>query len=205
MTDMSRSVDGSPNRRKLDWKVCALILTLGALLQGCVFFHVPYDDVSLNHISELEQRTREVVADGDRGRLTVKASRQFLQQCRAQVGILRVRKSLNEEALGALNAVDRSYAALQQRQTPIRTSNTAELRSALARLHGLGLQHGVWISNPPPSVIPDPDPVDTSDTTVSKKNCERRDEHKHRDHDDDDKHHDKDKGRDDKDNGDKKK
>jgi hypothetical protein len=136
-----------------------------------MLFHVPYDDVSLDHINELDQRTREVIADGDHGRLTLTQSRQFLQQCRAQVGVLRARKSLNKDALRCLDAVDQSYAALEQRKAPIRTSNTVELCNALDNLHGLGLEHGVWMAHPPPPSSLDSGVIDTPDTTAQK-NCD---------------------------------
>jgi hypothetical protein len=182
----------SGTRQKLHPIAAILLLALPGLVSGCVFFHVPYDDVSQEYIRELEQRTREVVATGDRGRLSLKESRRFLQQSQAQAGILRIRARLNKEALRYLDEADRSYAALLQRQAPIRTANTVELRTALSHLHALGLHHGVWVSSPGPNSPPDNNTDDIPDAPP-KKDCDRKDDHHHKDKDH------KDKDRDDRD------
>jgi hypothetical protein len=146
------------------------------------FTRVPYDDVSLAEIKELEQRTREVIADGDRRRLSLKASRQFLQQSQAQLGVVRIR-GVNKQASGYLDAADHSYTALLKHTSPIRTSNTAELRAALSSLRGLGQVHGVWVSNPPPSPPSTYDPFENTDRDSEDRERERkrREEEKRRD------------------------
>lgn len=196
---MRHLVDGPPNRRRIAWQMYALVLACAALLPGCVFFkftRVPYDDVSLAEIKELEQRTREVVFDGDRRRLSLKESRKFLRQSQAQLGVVRIR-GVNEEARGYLDAVDRSYAALLERTSPIRSSNTIELRVALSNLRGLGQVHGVWLSNPPPSPPSTPDLFENTDRDREDRDRERkrREEEKRRERE---REKDRDRDRDDK-------
>ncbi len=203
--DMHQAVDVPPNMRMLVWLTHALVLGCSALLPGCALFRAPYSDVTLADIRELEQRTKEVVADGDRGRLSLKDSRRFLEQSRAQLGVVRIRGGLNKEALGYLDAADQSYVTQLQRKAPLRTSNTIELRTALSNLHGLGLHHGVWIANPEPSTTTDtddiPDPPDSKDRDRKHcdddkhrgrdkdKDCDKKDDKKDKDDDDDHKHH----------------
>jgi hypothetical protein len=151
-------------------------------------------------IKEFEQRTSEVIADGDRRRLSLKESRQFLRQSQAQLGVLRIR-SMSREARSYLDAADQAYTALLLHKSPIRTSNTVGLRAALSNLRGLGLTYGVWDSNPgpprPTTTDESHDPFEAADKERERK---RREEEKRRDRE-----RDKDKDRDDKKDDDKKK
>lgn len=184
---MPPAVAVPPKRRRNAWQACALALACSALLPACVFFQfarVPYDDVSLAEIKELEQRTREVIADGDRRRLSLKASRQFLRQSQAQLGVVRIR-GVNKEAGTYLDDADHAYTALLEHKSPIRASNTAELRAALLNLRGLGQVHGVWLSNPPPSPPSTYDPFeaadrDREDREARERERQRREEEKRR-------------------------
>lgn len=83
---------------------------------------------------DLEARTREVVADGDKGRGSAAASHRFLEQSKAMANLIRVRAT-SEHQLACLAALDQEYGTLlQRRNLVLRTKNSVRLRQALTAL-----------------------------------------------------------------------
>ena len=173
-------------------KIPIVALVLAVLWSGCALFTSPYDYVTTEYIRELTQRTKEVVADGNARRLTLANSRKFLRESQAQVGILRIRANetyMSDDARTLLDILDRCYATLLEHRSPLRTSNTFELRSALNSLQNLAPYRPVRFSSTQVSSPPE-DPFDSTDTdtTTTKKDDDKKRDRKDRDRDDDKRH-----------------
>lgn len=121
---------------KLPRCVVLLGVALAVALGGCsVVYRPPYDWGMVGEdILELSLRTREVVADGDKGRLSVAQSKKFLLQSQAMADLIRLRSAGHEKRLACLDALDQQYRMLLARRKPLRSASTVELRAALDAL-----------------------------------------------------------------------
>jgi hypothetical protein len=179
----------------------AYCFLLAVLMAGCGT-PVVYDRAGDEAVYDLASQTREVVADGDAGRLSAARSRNFLHQSKAMVGALRARSQvspISEYAHQQLDVLDVQYAALLDRKRTLRSSSSKELLLALATLQKM---HPFTAGRTDPDA-PAPAPVASNDDSAfcdvdekfKRKDCDWK--HKH-DRDgrcdkDDRKHKDKDK------------
>src|SRR3954470_265587 len=94
-------------------KLSVLALVFAVVLAACSSSHiVHYDRANLDgDILGLEARTREMVEDGDKGRLSAEASHRFLEQSKAMADLIRVRVNRKQQ-LAHLAALDQEYRAL---------------------------------------------------------------------------------------------
>jgi len=140
-----------------------------AFLSGCVVS--PYGSDSEQDIRELVRRTNEVVADGDRGRLSLAESRQFLRQSQARLEVLRTRDSgMSKKAMSAVDALDAEYQKLLAENRPLHRRETADLRRLLFALQDLRPVPSVFRreSSGPPS------DDNTSNDTATKTDDEKK-------------------------------
>ena len=122
------------------------VMALASLFTGCGLFSSPYSAQTSDDIRELVCRTNEVVADGDAGKLSSADSRRFVKQSQAQVQVMRLRY-VGKEAKPRLDDLDREYAALLRRHSPLRRRSTSELRATLFALQSLGPVQAITVSS----------------------------------------------------------
>ena len=166
--------------------ICAAFLTSCALLPRSF---VSVDNVAAENIRELSVRTREVVADGDAGKLSLKESRKFLRQSQAMVGVLRVRAdkvaSVSPETQHLYDNLDAHYGALLTQGKPLRSKTSDELITTLAALQVMVPYNSGWRSMRSSSSESSTTDTssDTCDTTEKdkKKDCDK--DHRHDRHD----------------------
>lgn len=157
------------------------VVALAALASGCALFHAPYGADTAEDIRELMNRTNEVVADGDAGKLSLADSRRFLKQSQAQVQVMRLRY-VGAEVKPHLYDLDREYAVLLRQHTPLRRRNTASLRTTLFALQSMTPVHSVFYRPMPPSTD---DALDnTTPDTTSQRNCDKDHDHGGSNHND---------------------
>jgi hypothetical protein len=172
----------------------ALLLICAAFLTSCVLLPrstVSADNVAAENIRELGVRTREVSADGDAGRLSLKESRKFLRQSQAMVGVLRVRADkvawVSPETHHLYDTLDTQYAALLTQGKPLRSKTSGELMATLAALQVMVPYDSGWRSRSSSSGSSTTDT--SSDDTCNnsdkdkdkKKDCDK--DHRHDRHD----------------------
>ncbi len=114
-----------------------LILCLGfALLAGCAthLHRPPYDPQVTVSVRELYFRTKSVLEDGDRKRLSLADSRRFLRQSRAKTQIVRqqvVQTKTTVGELALLDSLDQEYQSLLRRERPLRSRAAGNLMADL--------------------------------------------------------------------------
>ena len=117
-------------------KMPRFLLVPAALMAGCVAL-APIDPVLEERVTELQDRTFEVLRDGDAGRLSLEESRRFLHESEVRVQALHARAVQNRrhpEELAALEQIGRCYAVLLAQKQPLRSAGARELWAALTRL-----------------------------------------------------------------------
>lgn len=117
-------------------KMPRFLLVPAALLAGCVAL-APIDTVLEERVTELQDRTFEVLRDGDAGRLSLAESRRFLSESAVRVQALHARAVENRrhpEELAALGQIASCYAILLAQKQPLRSADARELWAALTRL-----------------------------------------------------------------------
>ena len=150
-------------------KIALLALIVSVLFCGCISFS-PYDSAAADDIRELMRRTNEVVADSDRGRLSLAESRQFLRQSQARLEVLRTRESgMSGQARSAVDALDAEYKKLLAENHPLRRRETADLRRLLFALQDL---------RPVPSVFRRPSSASSHDDDSSSDAVTKNDDEK---------------------------
>ena len=166
-----------------------LLLVLAAFISGCAHFRT-YDPLVAESARILNERTREVVADGTAGRLPLAESRRFLRQSQAQVRVMRSRTDqchMSADEVNILDWLDGEYTVLLRRSRPLRASSAVRLQNTLATLQTL---RPVLIF----SDVPDDTPAisdsfgnDTCDT--KRKDCDKDHDRHHHDHEHDNHDH----------------
>lgn len=170
-----------------------LIIALAAFVSGCAHFRT-YDAVVAESARALYERTREVVADGNAGRLSLAESRRFLRQSQAQVRVMRGRTNqcrMSPDELNMLDWLDGEYAALLRQSHPLRGSSAVKLQNTLATLQTLRpvVDFGVVTE----TATTTDDSFDNNTCDAKKRDCDK-DHDRHHDHDHDHHDHDHDHG-----------
>lgn len=169
-------------------KIPPVLVVCAALFSGCAFFR-PYDPLMAESFRGLGQRTKEVVAEGDSGRLSLAESRRFLRQSQAQMRLVsqRVKPShLTADERTILASLDGEYDMLLRGKRPLRSSATAKLQNTLLALQTL---RPVIDFSAEQDAAPDVDDLSDNDTTSDKKQCDCKDKHDREDRDCRDDHH----------------
>jgi hypothetical protein len=150
-----------------------LLLGVPFLFGGCGWNTVsPYDPVVEERVTQLAYRTDEVLADGDKGRLSLPASRIFLKQSLCTVQALKERDlqtNRRTSEVDTLEDLEKRYQVLLARKKPLRSSVAAELRAVLWDYRYLQTRKRAfkeWEDANPPSLA--------SDDIATPDNCSTR-------------------------------
>jgi hypothetical protein len=172
--------------QRLTMKTPLIIFASVTLLCGCA--HVETGDpLMAERVLDLGVRTREVVAQGNAGRLSLAESRRFLRKSQGEVRSLgqRVELShLNAQEVDILNWLDGEYDTLLKSRRPLRSQSALKLQNTLYALRTLRPVNNLVL----PEVVAgaataSTDDIDTStNTDTSRKDCDKGHDHGGHDH-----------------------